>query len=605
MKLSLRPKILLFTVLPLVTLTFFALWVTNRTISTQVLAGIDDGLRRASANLESTLDARAEYLGVAGQVIVQDPRFFSSLTLPGSHRDPQFRATVAGVAREFNSITRADLFEVFDARGTLIASVGAERSDAPARRPLVRDALAERPRAAILPAPGRHYQAVTTPVLVGGRVVGVLLLGRHIGRELAVQLKDLTRSEVTFLAGHAVTGSTLDDGADRLAVLRAFDRTDRAAGPAEGTIVELRGPTHRYVTLLRRLPDSAPADEQYYAVQRALDLETAFLRDIQGRLVEMGFLAALIALAAGLVISERITSPVRRLVRGAEEIERGNYGYPIHVQSGDEIGYLATRFDEMRRHQRAYVASLKEVARVKSEFINVASHELRTPASVIKGYQELLLQGILGPLTSQQRQALEAIGRGVGTLVRIAEDATRVAQIEESQLALQRGDHDVASLLRRAAEAALAGSGGRKVRVTVAADADPPTARVDGDRMVEAVTHLITNGIRFTPDGGEVVVRSRRERAQLVLEVEDTGIGISEERRAEIFDRAFMIRDSRHHHSSDTLEFNSSGLGLGLPIARGIVRMHGGTLEVESSVGRGSVFRIRLPLEAESAREAA
>jgi len=605
MRLTLRPKILLFTVLPLVTLTFFALWVVNQAISTQVRAGIDDGLRRASANLESTLSARAEYLGVAGQVIVQDPRFFSSLTLPGSHRDPQFRATVAGVAREFNSITKGDLFEVFDARGSLIASVGPEHSDDAAREPLVAGALAERARAAILQSPGRHYQAAVTPVLAGGRVVGVLLLGRHIGRELAEQLGDLTRSDVTFLAASAVTGSTLDDEADRTALLRAFDRPDLAGAPPEGTIDVLRGTTHRYVTLLRRLPDSEPGDRQYYAIQRALDVETGFLREIQGRLVELGLLAALIALAAGFVISERITSPVRRLVRGAEEIERGNYDYPIRVQSGDEIGYLATRFDEMREHQRVYVASLKEVARVKSEFINVASHELRTPASVIKGFQELLSQETLGPLTPQQRQAVEAIGRGVGTLVRIAEDATRVAQVEASQLSLRLGEHRVATLLRRAAEAARAGARGRDVRVTVSAEPDPGVARVDGERLVEAICNLVQNGIRFTPDGGEVLVRAYRDAAHLVVEVKDTGIGISEERRSEIFDRAFMIQDSRHHHSSDTLEFKSSGLGLGLPIARGIVRMHGGTIEVESAEGRGSVFRVRLPIEAEAGREAA
>ena len=82
MKLTLRPKIILFTVIPLVTLTFVALWVVNQTISKQVREGIDDNLSRASANLEGMLSARAEYLGVAGEVIVQDPRFFSSLTMP-------------------------------------------------------------------------------------------------------------------------------------------------------------------------------------------------------------------------------------------------------------------------------------------------------------------------------------------------------------------------------------------------------------------------------------------------------------------------------------------------------------------------------------------
>jgi signal transduction histidine kinase len=603
MKLTLRPKIILFTVIPLVTLTFVALWVVNRAISKQVRVGIEDSLRRASANLEGMLSARAEYLGVAGEVIVQDPRFFSSLTLPGSHEDAEYRATVAGVAREFNSITRADLFEVFGANGALIASVGAERSDESTPRALVASALSEHRRAAVLSASGQLYQAVVVPVLAGGRAVGVLLLGQDIGHEVASGLRDLTRSEVTFLAGSAITETTLGDGLDRSAVVSAFQRASRET--ADGTIFELRGYTHRYVTLLRPLPNSDPAARQYYAVQRALDVETLFLREMQNSLAELGFLAALATLVAGFVISERITSPVRRIVRGAEEIERGNYDYPIGVRGGDEIGYLATRFEEMREHQRDYVATLKEVARVKSEFVSVASHELRTPASVISGYHELLTQEALGPLTPQQRQAVEAIGRSASTLARIAEDATRIAQVDTNQLSLRLGEHDVVALLKRAADAAVSGSKGRDVRVTVLAEPDPGTAMVDGDRLVEALTNLISNGIRFTPDGGEVTIGCHRNATHLVVEVRDTGIGIPEARQATIFERAFMTRDSKHHHSSSTLEFNSAGLGLGLPIALGIVRMHGGAIEVESKEGRGSVFRIRLPLHAEAGREAA
>jgi len=603
--LTLRPRIVLFTVLPLVALTFVTLWVVNKAISTEVRAGIDDGLRRASATLESMLSSRSEYLAVAGEVIVQDPRFFSSLTIPGSHADPDFRATVAGVALEFNSITRADLFEVFDARGSLIASVGTERSEEGSRKALVAGALEQRSRGSILAAPGRIYQAAVTPVFAGGRLVGALLLGKEIGSVVANQLRDLTRSEVTFLAGSAIPGSTLQDGADRSALLASCEQLNRTAPQGEGAIEELQGRSHRYLTLVRSLPGSEPAARQYYAVQRPHDVETAFLRDIQRRLVEFGSIAALVALIAGFIVSERITSPLRRLVRAAEEIERGNYNYPIDAMSGDEVGYLASRFDEMREHQRVYVASLKEVARVKSEFIDVASHELRTPVSIIRGFQELFALGTLGPLTPQQAHAVEAIGRSADTLARIAEDATRVSQIEASRLTPRIGDHPLASLIRRAVEAATSGSGKRDVRVTVAAESDLGAARVDGERLAEAITHLVRNGIRFTPDGGTVTVRAERGPTHLAIEVEDTGIGISRERQAQLFDQAFLVGDSKHHHSSESLEFNSAGMGLGLPIVRGIVRMHGGTLHLTSAVGRGSVFRIVIPLEAEAGMEAA
>jgi len=124
------------------------------------------------------------------------------------------------------------------------------------------------------------------------------------------------------------------------------------------------------------------------------------------------------------------------------------------------------------------------------------------------------------------------------------------------------------------------------------------TAFVDGPRMTEAVANLVRNGIRFTPDGGTVEIRSHRDGGAIVIDVADSGIGISEDQAKTLFDPSVMTRDSKHHHSSDTLAFNSEGMGLGLSIARGIAEFHGGTLEVESRVGRGSRFRIRIPVGA-------
>ena len=605
MRLKLRPRILLFTVLPLVALTFVTLWVVNRAISSEVRAEIDDGLRRASATLESTLSSRAEYLAVAGEVIVQDPRFFSSLTLPGSHADPDYRATVAGVAHEFNVITKADLFEVFDVKGDLIATVGTEGSNEAMRRPLFDGAPLENAKYAILPGRERVYQAAVIPVHAGGRLVGRLLIGKAIGPDVAILMRDLTRSEVTFLAGSAIPGSTLEDASDRQLLQRASRNLTGAALTREPAVLELDGRSHRYLTLIRPLPGSEPAAGQLYAVQRAHDVETAFLRDIQGRLVELGILAGLVALTAGFLISERITSPLRRLVRAAEEIERGNYDYPVEARGDDELGYLASRFDEMREHQRAYVARLKEAARVKSEFIDVASHELRTPVSIIKGFHELFSQGALGAVTPQQAQAVAAIGKSTAILERIAADATRVAQIEASRLSLRVGEHRVETLVRRAVDAARVGAAGRDVRVTSIVASDLGNARVDGEKLVEAMGHLVQNGIRFTPDGGSVTVRAKRVSAQLVIDVEDTGIGIPKERQARLFDQSIPIHDARHHHSSDSLEFNSAGLGLGLPIVHGIVRMHGGTIRVTSAEGRGTTFSLEIPLDAEVGMEAA
>ncbi len=597
MKLRLRWKVLLLTVPPLLVVTLAALWTVQRTVSSEVRRNIDADLSRASTLFETKLRARAEYLSVAGRVIADDPRFFSVATLPGTYRDLQFRSTVAGVARSFAGVTRTDLFEVYDAGGRQIASVGSEESIGRTVSRIVHAALAGRPQTAVVAAAGRHLQIAATPVVAGGRVVGLLLLGDRIGREAAVELRDLTRSEVTLFAGSAITCTTLDRDEDRTALVRALDGM-RGKLEGGGGIVEVRSRGQAQLTLFAQLPGAGPESESYYAMQRSLDAETMFLREVQSWLVGLGLLGAIVVLLCGVVISHHIASPIRQLVRGAEEMEHGNYDYPLQVNGADELGYLASRFEVMRQRQRAYVGSLQQIARLKSEFLNIASHELRTPVSVIRGYNDLLSSGTMGPTTRKQKEALEGIGQAALTLQRIAADATRMAEIQGDRLLLSPAAHDVGHLIQRAVATALAEAKGRSVEVILDRARDAGIAVLDGPRMTEAIANLVRNGIRFTPDGGRVEVQAVREGDDLVIEVVDSGIGISEERAMMLFESAVMIRESRHHHSSDTLEFKSEGLGLGLSIARGIVEAHGGSLDIESTPGQGSTFRIRIPVGA-------
>lgn len=606
MKSPLRWRILLFTAVPMVVLTLATIGVVQSTVSRRVHEQVEEDLRRAAAVFEDMLAERAGQLGVTSDVIVSDPRFFSVLTLPGSRADRVYRNTVAGVARDFNAITHADVFEVIDVRGRPIASAGRHRAPDVARSDLVRAAADGRPSHGVIRAGKRRVQATATPVIAGGRIAGVLVVGADIGQELAEKLRDLTRSDVSFVSAGSMSGTTLARSADQIALLE-FLATPRDAA---SDLSELAGPDGPSLTLSRPLPGSRPADRQFYAIQRSLRVETAFLGQMQASLAQLGFLAILIAIIAGLLISERITQPLQRIVRAAEEIERGNYDFPVSAagtSQADEIGYLARRFDAMRQHERAYVRSLEEVARVKSEFIAICSHELRTPISIIRGFQELLVHEDMGPLSAEQKNALRAIGDGTVKLVEIADNATRMAQIEGQRLVLELDDHDVSDLVKTAVRTATDEARGRRVNLTLEIERDIPLLRVDGARLTEALANLVRNALRFTPDGGKVEVRTRWQEPWLEMEVVDDGVGIEPERHDQIFERGVVVRDSRHHHSSTTLEFNSAGLGLGLAIARGIVEAHGGTIEVDSEPGRGSRFLVRLrpePAE-EERREAA
>jgi signal transduction histidine kinase len=597
-RIGLRPRILLLTVLPPVALAVATVWIVNQNVSREVHSSVHEDLRRSSMVFESTLEARTEALATAGQVIARDPRFFSILTLPGSHTDPQFRATVQGVARDFNNITRADLFEVVDGRGRLLATVGRGSSSRASRDPLVRPALEGRATSDILVERQADYQLTVTPVFAHGRVIGALLLGARIGQPLARRLRDLTRSEVTFVSGRRSIGTTLEDG-DRDALLQALrERTrTRADSLAQSEVLVVKAPSQTYLTLVRPIPDASPAARQFYVMQRSLEAETAYLTSMRNLLIQLGIVAVVIAVLGGMAVAQRITAPIQRLVRGADEMERGDYQYPLEIKSRDEIGHLAERFEEMRQREKVYVRSLEEVARIKSEFINVASHELRTPISIIRGFHDLFATGGLGPITPAQTRALEAIESSLMSLTRVAEDATKMAQIEGERLVLTIDDYDVASVLRQGVADAMTDARRRELDIEVDVEPGLPPSRMDGMRIAQAVSQLVRNSIRFTPDGGLIEVRAWREEGDLVIQVRDTGIGIPEDKCRDLFDRSFMVRDSLHHHSSSTLEFKSAGLGLGLAIVRGILEAHSGTITVESKVSRGTTFTMRLPLE--------
>ena len=598
MRLPLRSKLMLIAAVPLGLLAVATLWTVNRTVTDQVQSSIRDDLRRASAVFESMLASRARTLEIESQTIAQDPKFFSVLTLPGGASDPELRATIAGVARDFNALTESDLFEVYNREGAVVASVGREALHDASSVPLAREALTGRPQTGVIIDHDGHYQASATPVRAGGRVVGALLLGSRIGADLAEQPRSFTRSEVTFFVGQTATATTLEQQDQRAALLAALPTLlgGDSESPA-GTITEVRSHGSVHLTLARPIPLAPPGTHQIYVMQRSISDETGYLRNIQMSLIALGFIALVVAVLAGWVISERIVAPVQQIVRGAEAMERGDYEFPLDVRRDDEIGYLATRFRDMRQKQRAYVTNLEEVARVKTEFINLASHELRTPISVIQGFEELMIGESMGPITPQQRTALEAIRRSVSSLSRVAENATRMAQIQSERLALHLEDGDPSAVVSEALEASRAAAPERQLRMSARAEGRIPRLRFDRLRLTLALTNLITNGIRFTPDGGEVEVRSRWDGRFLEISVRDTGVGIPPERHAALFEKGAVGHDVLKHHSSQTLEFQSAGIGFGLAIARGIVEAHGGTLRLESEVNRGSTFHMRMPLE--------
>jgi histidine kinase len=604
MRLGLRGKILLTTVLTPVTLGLATYATVHRNVAQHVNStSIHENLEHSAQVFESMLSARAHTLEGGAQVIAEDPRFFSLLTLGPSQRDSRFVATVRGMAHDFNRITQTDLFEVMDRRGRLLASVGPRSSLPSAREPLVRAGIHGKRTTGVLVQGHHHFQATVMPVRADGQVVGALLLGAEIGESLAEELRSEMRCEVTFVSSGEITGSTLAEAKDRAALTARLAALDIAPGTRfeDLHVLQVKSGSRTYLTLVRRIPHSNPDTPQLYVMQRSYDAETLFLQRMHRDMFVLAVMALLMAVITGLLHSEQVLRPIQKLVRAAQQIQRGNYTEPIGIRRRDEIGYLADRFDEMRQHEQTYVNSLEQAARLKSEFISIASHELRTPISVIRGYRDLLADGTLGPLAAQQRQAVEAIRGCLEQLTRIAENATHVAEMHGERLELNLADHELGPIIERAVGGVLAAASGRRVKVEVEPVKGVGPVQVDDERLVQAISHVLANGVRFTPDGGKVRLRAWRDGDQLVIEVKDNGLGIPEDKLSHLFAGGIVIREALLHHSSSGLEFNSAGLGLGLSITRGIVEAHGGTISAENPKQGGSRFLIRLPLQRDGA----
>jgi signal transduction histidine kinase len=253
---------------------------------------------------------------------------------------------------------------------------------------------------------------------------------------------------------------------------------------------------------------------------------------------------------------------------------------------------LKERADKLAQAHR----ELQESDRLKSEFLQNTSHELRTPLTFIKAYVELLLNGTLGPLNERQRESLTVVSEWTNNVVNLVDSILTVQRVERGELDFALVDLSriaLASLQSAEAKAQQAG-------ISLVQDIAPDLAQVWGDRarLEQVLVNLIGNAIKFSPGGGVITVRLRNETAPPLsadngtsfvrADVIDEGIGIAQDQLAKIFDRFYQVDGSSKRHFG--------GTGLGLAIVKETVEAHGGTVSVDSELGVGSSFSIRLPV---------
>ncbi|MEJ2749077.1 MAG: GAF domain-containing sensor histidine kinase [Anaerolineae bacterium] len=256
----------------------------------------------------------------------------------------------------------------------------------------------------------------------------------------------------------------------------------------------------------------------------------------------------------------------------------------------DDIAFverLADRAAVAIKNARLY-EEIRAVSKAKSEFISVVTHELRLPMTAIKGYNDLIIGGMTGPLTDQQKQFLQVIRRNIDRMQDLISDLSDINHIESGRMkfenkafAILETIHDVRDSLQEVVTA-------KKQTLVVECPDDMNLVYADPKRIGQVLTNLVSNAYKYTPEGGQIVIRAKEAGKFVQVAVADNGIGISEENQAKLFTQFFRAEDEAVREQN--------GWGLGLSIVKKMVEAQGGEISFESQLNQGSVFTFTIPL---------
>ena len=293
------------------------------------------------------------------------------------------------------------------------------------------------------------------------------------------------------------------------------------------------------------------------------------------------FWAGISAAAAGTLIvwllSRRTLAPLQSLGAAARRLGRGDLSQRAETTGPTEIRELAHSFNVMAE-------GLEEAERQRRNLTADVAHELRTPLSNIQGYLEAIKDGLVDPTP----ETIDTIHEQALHLSRLVEDLRLLAQVEAGALQLQLSPTQVEELLQSSVEAVRPRADAKGIDLGLDVEPSLPMIDLDSTRISQVIGNLLENAITHTPEDGRVTVSALSTGGAIEVTVSDTGPGIAPEDLPRIFDRFYRADPSRDR--------STGGVGLGLTIARRLVEAHGGAIEAQSELGRGSRFTVRLPI---------
>ena len=297
----------------------------------------------------------------------------------------------------------------------------------------------------------------------------------------------------------------------------------------------------------------------------------------------------MLALALALLLSWSVVAPLRSTQERLDEIAAGEFAGRLDVANRDEIGALAKRVNRMSDELQRVYRELELASEHKSQFLANMSHELRTPLNAIIGFSEVLHEQMFGELNERQLAYVKDVLEAGRHLLSLINDVLDLAKIEAGRMELELSEVALPDVLRSAVSmhSERASRGGIELGLSTAPDEITVTA--DERRVRQVVFNLLSNAVKFTPADGRIDISARTTDGHVEVAVADTGPGIAAEELETIFEQFEQASDGKQ----------AEGTGLGLPLSRKLVELHGGRLWVESEPGRGSTFRFTLPVRQE------
>jgi signal transduction histidine kinase len=305
--------------------------------------------------------------------------------------------------------------------------------------------------------------------------------------------------------------------------------------------------------------------------------QASFLTSMNHALWLAVFIAGLVALLLALVFANTLLRPLHTLKAAAEKMEQGDLSQRVSIKGKSEIGALAHSFNMMAE-------SLSRSEQARRNLVSDVAHELRNPLMNIRGYLELLVEGVLEPTPP----TLASLYEETSLLSRLVADLQDISLAEAGQLHLALQPVALAEVVSQAVQIIQPQLEQKHLTLHEHLSPDLPHIEVDPERVAQILRNLLRNAITHTPDGGEISITTNRDQACVHISVQDSGTGIAPEHLPYIFERFYRADPSRAR--------TTGGTGLGLAVVKQMVQAHGGQITIASQQGQGTCFTVTLPV---------